>query len=438
MKNKRVLSFLLTNTIATCALAQSGWIIKLNRTQSPERFLKAHGLKGRVLDSNTSSRWLKVDQLKSLNLKTQSTRGDVRLLGKDFLQDLAGVEYVEEDQIVSISMGGPKPSPKPPVETPDTQDPAYGQPQVTPNDPLYTRLWGLAGVDVKGSTRAAHAWHDVRLKPVSQVVVGVLDTGVSYGHEDLQSALWSTSINGQKVEGYDAIAGDYYAADDQGHGTHVAGTIAAQRGNAKGVAGIASNAKIFPMKFLNSKGSGNLSDAIEALDFAYEVSEIKIINHSWGGGSSSRALEEAFERGRVRGVLMVVAAGNERANNDRTQTYPANIPLDNVISVAALTQAGGLASFSNYGKTKVHLAAPGDAIFSTIFGKNNSYESLSGTSMAAPHVAGAAALVWGLRPQWTYQEVKDQLLKQIRPMTSMSGKSITGGTLDLYRAVKDL
>lgn len=423
MKNKQIFSLVVLSAVASLAASPAmakGWIIKLNRTQNADGFLRSHRLKGRVLDSRTSARWLKVDALPSSVLAT----------GKSALSSIPGVEYIEEDRIVSINMGGKKPA--------DPQDPAAGKPEITPNDALFSRLWGLAGVNEKGSIRATHAWYHTRNRKLSQVVVGVLDTGVAYNHEDLKSVLWKTTRNGQSVQGIDAIQGDFYAADDQGHGTHVAGTIAASSGNKVGVAGVAPNAKIFPMKFLGANGSGTTSDAIEALDLAYEFSEIKVINHSWGGPGASRALQEAFERGRERGVLMIVAAGNEGANNDRVVSSPANIRLDNVISVGALSSFADLTNFSNYGKGTVDLAAPGDFIFSSIFNKNNAYEALSGTSMAAPHVSGAAALIWGLRPDWTYLQVREHLLRQVRPVSALTKYTVTGGTLDLYRAVKDL
>lgn len=406
-----------------------GWIVKLNRTQSADGFFNLYGLKGKVLDSHTSSRWLKVDE-RPVALAKGVLGAQTAQLTVSALATLPGVEYVEEDQIVSVRMGGKKPA--------DAADPAAGQPEVIPNDKHFGDLWGLKGVDQKGSIRATHAWYHVRGRTLKKVVVGVLDTGVTYNHQDLKEVLWSKKIDGNTIGGIDAINRDYVAEDECGHGTHVSGTIAGQAGNRVGVAGVAPNARIFPLKFMGASCTGNMSSAIEALDMAYTISEIRVINHSWGMTGTSKALEEAFERGRARGILMVVSAGNESQNNLYHSNYPANIPLDNVISVAAIDNTEQLAEFSNYGQSKVHLGAPGVDIFSTINVAYNAYQVMSGTSMAAPHVTGAAAFVWGLRPEWTYHDVRDQLLRNARPISSLAGKTITGGTLDLYRAVKDL
>jgi hypothetical protein len=422
-KLKAISGFILVS-FASSSWAEQGWIVKLSRTQSASSFLANHGFTGRVLDVRSSARWVKIEAPKA------TQRQGASMLTTHFLQSMSGVEHVERDQVISLSMA--------PVKPVDPNDPAYGEPELTPNDPNFSKLWGLAGVGTHGSTRASHSWFHARNRNLKTVVVGVLDSGVRYEHEDLKPVLWSTKVDGVTVRGIDTVRGDFVADDESGHGTHVSGTIAAKAGNGLGVAGIAPNARIFPMKFLNAKGQGTMSAAIEAMDFAYEIPEIKVMNHSWGGAGSSVALEEAFERGRERGILMVVAAGNSKANNDSRVFYPANIPLDNVISVAAIDSKEKLASFSNYGLSNVHLGAPGVEIFSALHQTDVSYGSLSGTSMAAPHVAGAAAFILGLRPTWTYQEVRDHILRNVRPTSSISKKTSTGGTLDLYRAVRDL
>jgi len=418
------ITFTITMT-SSAPLWAGGWIVKLNRTQSAQGFLRGAGLKGRVLDKRSSSRWIKLED---------PSAGTVGTMSVSELGSLPGVEYIERDQVIQISTGGSRPAdPVDPVE-----DPARGQPEVTPNDAQFSKLWGLANVNTAGSTRAPHAWFHARNRSLATVVVGVLDTGVNYNHEDLKPILYTATLDGKAVRGIDTVRGDFVADDEGGHGSHVSGTIAGKANNGVGVAGIAPNARIFPMKFLGGNGKGNLSDAIEAIDQALEIGEIKVMNHSWGGGGSSRALEEAFERARARGVLMVVAASNSGKNNDTSTTYPANIPLDNVISVAAIDVNAQLASFSNYGKKKVHLGAPGVNIFSSIETSSAAYDSFSGTSMAAPHVTGAAAFVWGLRPEWTYQQVRELILRNVRPLSSLKSKTSTGGTLDLYRAVRDL
>lgn len=399
----------------------TGWIVKLDRTHGGERFLKSHRLGGRVLDSRGASRWLHIEGARP---------GAVTALSASVLATLPGVEHIEADQRVKLLMAPGRPV--------DETDPASGTPEFTPNDPHFGKLWGLQSVAQSGSIRAPHAWHHVRSRSLATVVVGVLDTGVNYHHEDLKPILWSGKLNGRTMRGIDAIQKDDVADDQNGHGSHVSGTIAAKSRNGVGIAGVAPNARVFPMKFLDADGAGSLSNAIEALDMAYSIEGIRVINHSWGGSGKSRALEESFEMARSRGILMVVAAGNDGANNDRKNSYPANIGLDNVISVAAIDRSERLADFSNYGKSKVHLGAPGVSILSSVLGGLNAYDSYDGTSMATPHVSGAAALVWGINPSWTYAQVRDQILQNVRPLPSLKGKTTTSGTLDLYRTIKDL
>lgn len=185
--------------------------------------------------------------------------------------------------------------------------------------------------------------------------------------------------------------------DDNSHGTHVAGTIGAVGNNGIGVAGVAWNVKLMPLKFMDASGGGYLSDAVRAVDYA-RVNGAKIINASFGGGGFSSAMQTALSRFQQAGGIFVAAAGNEASNNAVVASYPANYELTNVISVAASTSTGALASFSNFG-TNVDIAAPGQNILSTIPG--GKYGSMSGTSMAAPHVAGALALLWGQSPTST-------------------------------------
>ena len=173
------------------------------------------------------------------------------------------------------------------------------------------------------------------------------------------------------------------------HGTHVAGTIAAQGNNSQGVSGVNWDARIMPLKFLGADG-GTTVDAIEALNYAVNKG-VKISNNSWGGGGYNQALYDAIKSADTKGHLFVAAAGNDGSNNNTTASYPANYDLPNVISVAATNNKDNLASFSNYGATKVDLAAPGVDIASTA--PDNGYVYMSGTSMATPHVTGVAALI---------------------------------------------
>ncbi len=310
------------------------------------------------------------------------------------------------------------------------------QAEKTSNDPQLSSLWGLTKID------AADAWN-VSTGSKS-VVVAVVDTGVDYTDSDLAANIW-TNPNagadgfGNDVHGYDFANNDSDPMDDNGHGTHVAGILGAVGNNSQGGVGVNWSVSIMPVKFLNSQGTGYLSDAIRAINYVtmerttYGVN-VRVINASWGGSDSSPALESAIQAANDAGILFVTAAGNNATNNDTTAQYPANYALSNVISVAATDQNDKLASFSNYGATTVDLAAPGVSIYSTVL--DNKYATYSGTSMATPYVSGVAALCWAVDPNATVAEVRDALLEGVDPVASLSGKVASGGRLDAYKTLE--
>ncbi len=273
--------------------------------------------------------------------------------------------------------------------------------QNTPNDPGMASTWGLNNRTTFGADIGVNqAWN---YGTSSSVVVAVIDSGIDYNHVDLASNIWRNSNeiagNGKDddqngyvddIRGWNFVSNNNNPMDDNGHGTHIAGTIGAVGNNSTGVAGINWSVQMMPLKFLDRNGSGMLSDAVAAIDYA-RANGAKIINASWGSSGFSAALQSAIQRFQNAGGIFVAAAGNEGANNARVPSFPANINLPNVISVAASTSRDALANFSNYG-TNVDIAAPGSNIYSTLPG--NRYGSMSGTSMASPHVAGAMALLW--------------------------------------------
>ena len=249
--------------------------------------------------------------------------------------------------------------------------------------------------------------------------------------------------------GWDFVNNDNNPYDDNGHGTHTAGTIGAIGGNATGVAGVNWSVQIMPLKFLDASGSGTLANAIKALDYYTAASaldqakqwasEFIATNNSWGGGGFSSALQAAIVRGARQDVLFIAAAGNggtdQRSdNNDTVANYPSNYSTvsgagyEAVVAVAALTNTGALASFSNYGPQTVDLGAPGVGIFSTVPG---GYASFSGTSMATPHVTGALALYASLHPEFSASQLRDALLNSTPATASLAGKTVTGGRLDV-------
>ena len=338
----------------------------------------------------------------------------------------------------------------------------------TSNDPSYMNgsLWGMYGESTTPANQfgsgAGAAWANGHVG-LNNVYIGIIDEGVM-PHNDFGTNVWVNpgEIAGNGVDdddnGYvDDVRGwDFdgnnnttYDGSQDDHGTHVAGTIGALGGNSVGVAGMNWNVTMIPAKFLGRRG-GSTANAIKALDYLIDLKSLYQINlvatnNSWGGGGFSQALLDAINRGGDAGILFIAAAGNGGNdgvgdNNDTTANYPSNYVCqsssgDCVIAVAAITSTGAKSSFSNYGATKVDLGAPGSAIYSTVPAKNgaSSYASYSGTSMATPHVTGAAALYASTHPGVTAADIKTAILgaATLTPTTSLAGRTVTGGRLNV-------
>jgi len=350
------------------------------------------------------------------------------------------VLYAEADHIISLS----------PNETADSVSGTVGSSgssSVTPDDTSYALQWGLhntgqspfygtAGADID----APIAWNTTT---GSGVVVAVVDTGVDYTHEDLAANIWNNSgeIAGNGIDddgnGYiDDVRGWNFCSvtndpmDDNGHGTHCVGIIAAVGNNGVGVTGVNWKVKIMPLKFLDSSGSGYTSDAISAILYANKMGA-KVISNSWGGTDSSRSLKDAIE---ASSAVVVCAAGNDAENIDTTPLYPASYNSSNIIAVAATDYNDKLASFSNYGSKSVDIAAPGVMIRSTY--SDNRYAYLSGTSMATPFVSGVAALVYASNSSLSSTGVKAKILSGAETLSSLNGKVVSNGRLNAANAVK--
>lgn len=327
------------------------------------------------------------------------------------------VTYAAPDYIISISQHNAAP-------------PASSNGQ--PNDPLLDQLWGMR------NSGAVRVWPVKR--SASNVIVGVIDTGVDYRHPDLKDNMWT---RGGK-HGYDFYDGDDDPMDEQDHGTHCAGTIAGVGNNGIGVTGVSWNAKIMALRFMGPDGSGATSDAVRCIDWGV-ANGAHILSNSWGGPSSSPELAEAVARAERKGVLFIAAAGNTGStgnDNDRRPNYPSSLPQTNVISVAAIDENDRRGSFSHYGRQSVDVGAPGVDILSTAV--NNQYKSFSGTSMAAPHVAGAAALIWASTFSSPSQDaaqmarVRDLIFENARSVPDLRNfwghqapARVPGGVLDL-------
>jgi subtilisin family serine protease len=323
-----------------------------------------------------------------------------------------------------------------------------------PNDPLFGSLWGLNNTGQTGGTPGADigasaAWDIARGS--SQVVVAVIDSGVDYRHLDLAANIWTNAgeIPGDGIDndgngfiddlhGIDTANDDSDPADDAGHGTHVAGTIGAVGNNGIGVAGVNWNVQIMPLKFLSALGTGFTSDAIAAIDYMTLMKtqfgvNLVASNNSWSGGAYSQALYEAIAASIDAGILFVAAAGNSGSNADQFPEYPAAYDLPGIISVAATDANDALADFSNFGEDSVDIAAPGVGILSTT--PDNTYNTYSGTSMAAPHVTGVAALLKSLSPDLSPEEIKAALLATADQRPGLAGKVASEGRLNAARAV---
>lgn len=304
-----------------------------------------------------------------------------------------------------------------------------------PNDPQLWDLWGINRIS------APAGW--ARTTKSTEVVVAVSDTGIWSEHEDLSSRLWrnpgevaddniDNDGNGvvDDIHGADLSNGGQSGrtTDGNGHGTHVAGTIGADAFNRLGVVGVSPYARLMNAQFMDANGYGQVGDAVRSIDYAVSKGA-RVINCSWGTTSYSEAIYEAIGRARAKGVLVVAAAGNYRADADVAPMYPAAYPSTNIISVAATTSSSTLASFSNYGKTSVDIGAPGQMIRSTIINGGSGYSS--GTSMAAPHVSGIAAVLWGERPELSYWDIRRAILEGGSPLAELTDKTATGKLADL-------
>jgi subtilisin family serine protease len=362
--------------------------------------------------------------VEGLNLYQFDPNIDVNEIVKKFLLNKA-VEYAEPNYVYSINHTL----------------------QTSTNDPEFGKQWSLEnkgqnnGV-VDADINAEAMWGYQKGK--KGVVIGIIDTGIDYRHPDLVDNLWKNpgeipgngkddDQNGydDDVYGINAIKKDGNPLDDHLHGTHVAGIIGAKGDNALGISGVAQSVELVSCKFLTSAGFGSISDALTCMDYfaslksrAQNPVNLVATNNSWGGGAKSQAMFDAIKAHERLGILFVAAAGNQGSDNDVVETFPANYKLKNVISVAATDSSDRLASFSNHGKKTVHVAAPGVKIFSTLI--NNKYGELSGTSMAAPHVTGLAAIIASHFSDLSYRSIKNLIMTGGQRTTAASTATISG------------
>ncbi|MGN1155042.1 MAG: S8 family serine peptidase [Agathobacter sp.] len=328
----------------------------------------------------------KFRQIIQLELPTHSKQNVLNVI--KWLEKIEGIVYAGPDYII-------------------------GNAETETNDVRFNEQTDLSNIQIKEAWDITTGSTDVR--------VGVIDSGIA-SHPDL---------NDNVVEGWDFFNNNNVTTDDtNGHGTHVAGIIGAIGNNGVGIAGIAWNISLVPLQVTYDGCNAFLSDEIEAITYATN-NNIPILNYSRGTTQYSTAFKQAVAN---YPGLFICAAGNYKLNLDESDFYAASYSLSNMISVANVTNAGILAGSSNYGKDVVHLAAPGTQILSTVL--EEGYGLKSGTSMAAPHVTGVAALIYSIRPDLSPVEIKELILNNVDEIEALNDKCITGGRLNAYKAVR--
>jgi subtilisin-like proprotein convertase family protein/subtilisin family serine protease len=408
---------------------QRSVLVKFRDTPGPSAFQDALALvEGKIQDSNHDRKDDRFAQIAGGRLALVDLGGGWTV--GQAIERLArhpAIEYVEPNYTVYLS--------------------------VVPNDPSFGNLWGLHNTGQAGGTagadiQAVDAWNATTGS--AEIVVGIVDTGIDYTHPDLAANMWrnpgEVAGNGvdddgngyiDDIHGINTIAGSGDPMDDHDHGSHCAGTIGAVGGNGVGVAGVSWNVSMVGLKFLSAAGSGSTADAIEAINYAVALKNrgvnLRVLNNSWGGGGFSQALQDAIATANNAGILFVAAAGNNAGNNDSTPHYPSSYDVPNVLAVASTTRTDAISSFSNYGASSVDMGAPGSEILSTTTG--NAYAVFSGTSMATPHVAGAAALVLSFNHALTVAELKDILISSGDPISALAGWTVSGKRLNVASAV---
>ena len=362
----------------------------------------------------------------------------------------ARVQYAELNHNYYID---PEPkSEEPPVQQPPAQQqpPTQQQPPAPPtinipND-LQSSLWGLNNDGQNGGKPdadidAPEAWA-IHTGRNDAPIIALIDTGIDYNHPDLKNNIWTNpgEIPGNGIDddgngviddvhGYNAFANDGDPLDGHSHGTHCAGTIAAEGNNGVGVVGVNHHAQLMAVKIFNNSGSTNAAAIIRGINYATQMGA-RITSNSWGGGAANQAIRDTFASSPA---LHIMAAGNDGTDNDKSPHFPSSYELDNNVAVAASDRSDNRARFSCYGAESVDIAAPGKDIYSTI--PNNSYGTKSGTSMATPHVTGVAGLIASLYPNASNEEIKTRLYEGADKLDNWQGVIQGGRRLNAHGAL---
>ena len=429
--NSKILSLSLFSLFATFsahATAFNGYIVKVKEGSNflSSKTIHSYGLVTKTAETSFGT------------FARLETNEAVSGLAMQILANNPDIEYIEPNYIITLN----------------TKEAGFAE---TPSDSMFIKQWGLVntGKNLGSIFSRGIAGEDINITAAWEITKGstgeqaikiaVIDTGVDYTHPDLKSQIDVNllELNGKPgvdddgngyiddIYGYDFANKDGDPMDGNGHGTHCAGVIGASH-NSIGIAGVMSSVKIVPIKFLSDAGSGETIDAISAIDYAIKRG-VNVMSNSWGGGDKEQSLLDAITAAESAGITFVAASGNESNNNDKKSSYPANYDVSNVISVGSFTGTGAKSSFSNYGVKSVHVTAPGSNILSTF--KKGGYSSLSGTSMATPHVAGIVGLMLSNEPHLTPLEIRERLITTSVKTEKLKKASLSGGRVDAFRAI---
>ncbi|MGH9931576.1 MAG: S8 family serine peptidase [Pyrinomonadaceae bacterium] len=312
--------------------------------------------------------------------------------------------------------------------------------QLVTSDPQFADQWALRNTGQSGGQfgsdiNVTTAWQTTTGS--QSTVIAVIDSGVDFTHPDLSDNEWSNATPGPEgdLHGWDYITDSNVIRDEQGHGTAIAGIIAAAGNNAIGITGVMWGASLMSLRVLDNSGSGDIADAVEAIDYAVSHGA-QVINLSWGTTGNSLILKDAIERAMRRGVVVVCSAGNNGQDVDSMPYYPASFGLRDLIAVASSDNFDQLASWSDYGRRNVTVAAPGNNILTTRMG--GGYWTVTGTSASAPLVTGVAGLLKSVSPFASTRNVARAVSDGARDVASLSGKVSSGGVVDATATLRAL
>lgn len=470
------------------AQASQGWLVKLKNSRSVDNFSAEMNRAGVKTQDLKLGNWMKLD-ISDDEAAMLKQHGDVLAIEKNQTYKIqTNIEVhdpVLRAQVAKMAEAEKQLNALYSSRATDNPDFPTSNVGGSGADPLFDKQWGMKDNNVKG------AWQESGTKGTNNVIVAVIDTGVDYTHEDIVDNLWrntgevGTDANGQDKSsngidddgnGYidDVVGWDFGKNDNKpydqhksgfellmggnpGHGTHCAGNVAAVGDNGKGISGVAPHVKIMAMRFLTEDGKGTTDGAVSAIRYAVD-NGAQILSNSWGSEGddgdqkASQALKDAINYAKDHGVLFVAAAGNGHQgkgydnDTDAKPGYPASYDMENIISVAAIDENDQLGSFSNWGRNTVDIAAPGVKVFSTV--PENKYQDTvlnipgmivatwDGTSMATPHVAGAAALYLSAHPNADWREMKQAIMSSVTPINAVRGKVVSDGKLNVQALMK--